>query len=113
MKLVKVVSSVVVALGLASFGAQTVSAATEIAPLAPAEEMVANPEIKKGEKIIVVVKDTKTQTVTVYNKNAKKTHKTVKMGKKFTAKAVKSVHGKKIVKVSGNRWLNSKDVTKY
>ena len=55
MKLVKVVSSVVVALGLASFGAQTVSAATEIAPLSPAEEMVANPEIKKGEKIIVVV----------------------------------------------------------
>ncbi|MBU3828341.1 MAG: hypothetical protein H9806_04275 [Candidatus Lactobacillus pullistercoris] len=113
MKLVKVVSSVVVALGLASFGAQTVSAATEIAPLAPAEEMVANPEIKKGEKIIVVVKDTKKQTVTVYNKNAKKTHKTVKMGKRFTAKAVKRFHGKKIVKVSGNRWLNTKDVTKY
>lgn len=113
MKLVKVVSSLAVAVSFLGMGSQVVSASTEIAPLGKAEEMVTNPEIKKGEKIIVIVKDTKKQTVDVYNKNAKKTHKTVKMGKKFTAKAVKRVHGKKIVKVSGNRWLNTKDVTKY
>ncbi|WP_369823631.1 hypothetical protein [Lactobacillus sp. HT06-2] len=61
---------------------------------------------------MVVVKDTKKQTVAVYNKDAKKTNQTVKMGSEFTAKAVKKVNGKKIVKVSAKKWLNTKDVAK-
>lgn len=60
---------------------------------------------------MVIVKDTKKQTVSVYNENAKKTNGSVKMGSEFTAKAVKKVNGKKIVKVSSNKWLSAKDVT--
>ena len=110
-KLVKVVSSVVIALSFAGMGTQIADAATTNSSLASAEVMPTDPAIKKGQKIIVVVKDTKKQTVAVYNQKAQKTNKTVKMGSEYTAKAVKNVHGKKIVKVAGNKWLAAKDVT--
>ena len=111
-KLVKVVSSLVLAVSFLDVGS-TVSAATFNAPkLGVAEVAPTDPAIKKGEKIFVTVKDTKKQTVAVYNKDAKKTSKTVKMGSTFTAKDVKKVNGKKIVKISSNKWLNTKDVVK-
>lgn len=65
-----------------------------------------------GDKIFVVVKDTKNQKVTVYNKNAKKTSKKVAMGSTYTAKAVKKVHSTKIVRINKSQWLNTKDVVK-
>lgn len=110
--LVKVVSGLVVGLSLAGVGAQVANADYTGVKLAPAEEVVTNPAIKKGNKIMVVVQDTKNQTVSVYNAKAEKTSKSVKMGSTFTAQAVKKVNGKKIVKVSANMWLNTKDVTK-
>ncbi|GAA3632817.1 hypothetical protein GCM10022297_09710 [Lactobacillus hamsteri] len=109
-KLVKVLASVVLFLGFAGVSSQVVSAATT-ASLGSAEIAPTDPAIKKGQKIMVIVKDTKKQTVSVYNANAKKTNKSVKMGSEFTAKAVKKVHGKKIVKISSSKWLNVKDVT--
>ncbi len=111
-KLVKVVSGLVLAVSFLGVGS-TVSAATFNAPkLGVAEVAPTDSAIKKGEKIFVTVKDTKKQTVVVYNKDAKKTSKTVKMGSTFTAKDVKKVNGKKIVKVSSSKWLNTKDVVK-
>lgn len=110
-KLVKVLASAVLFLGFAGASSQVVSAATTTASLGSAEVAPTNPAIKKGQKIMVIVKDTKKQTVSVYNSDAKKTNKSVKMGSEFTAKAVKKVNGKKIVKVSSNKWLNTKDVT--
>ena len=111
-KLVKVVSGLVLAISFLGVGS-TVSAATFTAPkLGVAEVAPTDPAIKKGEKIFVTVKDTKKQTVAVYYKDAKKTSKTVKMGSTFTAKDVKKVNGKKIVKVSSDKWLNTKDVVK-
>ena len=111
-KLVKVVSGLVLAISFLGVGS-TVSAATFTAPkLGVAEVAPTDPAIKKGENIFVTVKDTKKQTVAVYNKDAKKTSKTVKMGSTFTAKDVKKVNGKKIVKVSSDKWLNTKDVVK-
>lgn len=111
-KLVKVVSGLVLAVSFLGVGS-TVSSATFTAPkLGVSEVAPTDPAIKKGEKIFVTVKDTKKQTVAVYNKDAKKTSKTVKMGSTFTAKDVKKVNGKKIVKVSSDKWLNTKDVVK-
>ncbi|RVU70378.1 MULTISPECIES: hypothetical protein [Lactobacillus] len=108
--LIKVVSSLAFVVSLAGMSAPVVQAETVAAPLGSAEIMPTDSSIKKGQKIMVVVKDTKKQTVAVYNKNAKKTNKTVKMGSEFTAKAVKKVNGKKIVKVAAKKWLNTKDV---
>ena len=48
-KLVKIVSSVVVALSFAGFGAQAVNADT-VAPLGSAETAPTNPAIAKGQK---------------------------------------------------------------
>lgn len=109
-RLVKVVSSLAIVLSLAGMSTQVVNAQTTNATLAPAEVTPTDPAIKKGQNIIVVVKDTKKQTVSVYNQDAEKTNKTVKMGSEFTAKAVKKTNGKRIVKVSSNKWLNVKDV---
>ncbi|WP_304682204.1 helix-turn-helix domain-containing protein [Lactobacillus taiwanensis] len=36
----------------------------------------------------------------------------MEMGSTFTAKDVKKINGKKIVKVSSDKWLNTKDVVK-
>lgn len=109
-KLVKVVSSVVIAASFVGAGAQVVNADVNAPKLGVSEEIPTDPAIKKGQKIMVVVKDTKKQTVSVYNDQAEKTNKNVKMGSEFTAKAVKTVNGKKIVKVSADKWLNTKDV---
>lgn len=109
MKLMKFVSSVAVAVSFLGVSAPMVNAETVkpgMSELAPTD-----PAIKKGQRIMVIVKDTKKQTVAVYNKNGKKTKKTVKMGTEFTAKQVKKVHGKQIVRVAGTKWLNTKDVT--
>lgn len=110
-KLVRVFASVVVALSFVSVGAQAVNAdQMNGVKLNSAEVMPTSSAIKKGQRIFVIVKDTKKQTVPVYNQNAKKTRKTVKMGSTFTVKAVKKVHGKKIAKVASSKWLNTKDV---
>ena len=107
----KVVSGLVVGLSLMGVGGQVSQAASFSAPkLGIAQDMPTDPSIQKGDKIFVTVKDTKKQTVAVYNKNAKKTSKTVKMGSTFTAKEVKKVNGKKIVKINKSQWLNTKDV---
>ena len=112
-KVITVVSGLVVSLSLATSASQ-VSAAT-IAPapkLTQAQDMPTNPAIKKGDKIFVVVQDTKKQTVAVYNKDAKKTSKTIKMGTTWTAKATKKVNGKKLVCVNKSEWLNANDLVK-
>lgn len=111
-KLVKIVSSLAVVASFAGMGAQVASAKTVNFPLSAAEDVSSTSAIKKGNMIFVVVKDTKKQTVPVYTKNAKKTRRTVKMGSEFKAQATRKSHGKKLVKVSGNRWLNVKDVVK-
>ncbi|TSO25735.1 hypothetical protein [Lactobacillus sp. LL6] len=109
---VKVVSSVVVGMSLMGVASTAQAASFEAPKLGIAQEMPTNPSIQKGEKIFVTIKDTKKQTVAVYNKDAKKTSKTVKMGSTFTAKDVKKVHGKKIVKINKSQWLSTKDVVK-
>jgi hypothetical protein len=43
---------------------------------------------------------------------ARKTARTIKMGLEFKAQATHKSHGKKFVKVSGNRWLSTQDITK-
>lgn len=112
-KVLKVVSSLVIDLSLVGVGANAVQATSFVAPkLGTAEVAPTNPSIKKGDKIFFVVKDTKNQKVTVYNKNAKKTSKKVAMGSTYTAKAVKKVHSTKIVRINKSQWLNTKDVVK-
>lgn len=112
-KVIKVVSVAVASMGLLSVGASVSQAASFEAPkLGIAETAPTNPSIQKGDNIFVVVKDTKNQKVNVLNSNGAKTSKTVTMGSTYTAKAVKKVSGKKIVKIAKNQWLNTKDVVK-
>ena len=112
-KALKIVSSLVIGLSLVGVASPVAQATSFNAPkLGVAEEEPTNPAIKKGDKIFVVIKDTKNQKVAVYNKNAKKTGKKVAMGSTYTAKAVKKVNSKKIVRINKSQWLNSKDVVK-
>lgn len=93
--------------------ASVTEAASFTAPkLGVAEVAPTNPAIKKGDKIFVTVKDTKNQKVAVLNANGGKPAKTVSIGSTFTAKDVKKTNGKKLVKISGNQWLDTKDVVK-
>ncbi|ALJ22826.1 hypothetical protein AO203_01960 [Lactobacillus gallinarum] len=106
-KVLKVVSSLVIGLslvGICTCGVQATS--FNASKLGTAEVAPTRPSIKKGDKIFVVVKDTKNQKVAVYTK------KTVKMGSTYTAKAVKKVNHKKIVRINKKQWLNTKDVVK-
>lgn len=69
----KVISSLVVGLSLVGVGSGVAQATSFTAPkLGTAEVVPTDPSIKKGDKIFVVVKDTKNQKVAVYNQNAKK-----------------------------------------
>ena len=111
-KLVKVVASAAVALSFVGVSGQVASAAVETVKPGISEDVPTTPTIKKGDVVFVIIKDTKKQKVAVYNKNGKKTRKTVKMGSEFKVQAVKKTHGKKIVKVAGNKRLNTKDITK-
>ena len=112
-KIVKVVSVVVASISIMGIGSGAAQAASFTAPkLGVSEVAPTNPSIKKGDKIFVVVKDTKNQKVNVLNANGKKTAKKVSMGSTFTAKAVKKTNGKKIVKINKSQWLNAKDVVK-
>ena len=112
-KIVKVVSVVVASISMMGVGASVSEAASFTAPkLGISEVAPTNSSIKKGDKIFVVVKDTKNQKVDVLNANGKKTAKKVSMGSTFTAKAVKKTNGKKIVKINKSQWLNIKDVVK-
>ena len=54
----------------------------------------------------------KNQTVNTLNSKGQKTSKKVSMGSTYTAKDVKKVSGKKIVKINSSQWLNTKDVVK-
>lgn len=112
-KVIKVVTTIVLGASVLGIAAPVVNADSTVnAPkLNSAEVEPTNPAIKKGDSIMVIVKDTKNQRVAVYNKNAKKTKRTVKMGSEFTAKAVKKVRSRKIVQIRKNDWLNRKDVT--
>lgn len=112
-KALKAVSSLVIGLSLIGIGTCGVQADSFTAPkLGTSEVAPTDPSIKKGDQIFVVVKDTKNQKVAVYNKNAKKTGKKVAMGSTYTAKGVKKVNSKKIVKINKTQWLNTKDVVK-
>ncbi|MGN1271649.1 MAG: hypothetical protein ACI4T3_00705 [Lactobacillus sp.] len=112
-RILNVVSSLVIGLGLVGVGSGVVQATSFTAPkLGTAEVIPTNPSIKKGDKIFVVVKDTDNQKVNVYDSNAKKTSAKVSMGSTYTAKAVKKVNSKKIVRINKSQWLNSKDVVK-
>ena len=103
----------VVGLSLVGVGSGVAQATSFTAPkLGTAEVVPTDPSIKKGDKIFVTIKDTKNQKVAVLNANGTKTAKTVSMGSTFTAKDVKKTNGKKLVKISGNQWLNTKDVVK-
>lgn len=109
----RIFASIIMGMSVIGVGAQVANADESVsAPkLGSAEVSPTNPAIKKGEKIMVIVKDTKNQKVAVYDRNANKTNRTVKMGSTFTAKAVKKVGAKKIVRVTKSNWLNRKDVT--
>ncbi|MDB6234677.1 hypothetical protein ODU75_09270 [Lactobacillus amylovorus] len=96
----KVISSLVIGLSLVGVGSGVAQATSFTAPKLGTAEVV--PTDQKGDKVFVVVKDTKNQKVAIYNQNAKKT----------SAKAVKKVDSKKIVKINKSQWLNSKDVVK-
>ena len=109
-KLVKIVSVAVASMSLLGVSASVTEAASF--KLGVAEVAPTNPAIKKGDKIFVTIKDTKNQKVAVLNANGTKTAKTVSMGSTFIAKDVKKTNGKKLVKISGNQWLNTKDVVK-
>ncbi len=109
----KVISSLIIGLSIVGVGSGVAQATLFTAPkLGTAEVVPTDPSIKKGDKIFVVVKDTKNQKVAVYNQNAKKNGAKVTMGSTYTAKAVKKVDSKKIVKINKSQWLNSKDVVK-
>ena len=112
-KAIKIISSLVIGLSLGCVLTPIAQATSFTAPkLGVSEVAPTNPLIKKGDKIFVVVKDTKNQKVNVLNANGKKTAKKVSMGSTFTAKAVKKTNGKKIVKINKSQWLNIKDVVK-
>lgn len=112
-KALKVVSSLVIGLSLVGVGSGVVQATSFTAPkLGTAEVVPTNPSIKKGDKIFVVVKDTKNQKDAVYNQDSKKTGAKITMGSTYTVKAVKKVNSKKIVKINKSQWLNTKDVVK-
>lgn len=112
-KYLKVFASIVLSIGVLGFAGSVVHAdQTVSAPrLASPEVAPTNPAIKKGSRIMVIVKNTKNQRVAVYNKNARKTKKTVKMGSEFTVKSVKKVHHTKIMQIRKRDWLNRKDIT--
>lgn len=93
--------------------ASVTEAASFTAPkLGVAEVAPTNPATKKDDKIFVTVKDTKNQKVAVLNANGGKLAKTVSMGLTFTAKDVKKTNGKKLIKISDNQWLDTKDAVK-
>lgn len=110
-KLVKVIASLVIAVSFLGMFVQVVNAKRATPRLASAEFFEDNPAIRKGHKIMVIIKDTKKQTVPVYKNNGRRARGSVKMGSRFTAKAIKKARGKKIVKVTRTKWLNTKDVT--
>lgn len=110
--LVKVVSGLTIAMSLVGVGANVANADFTPAPkLASAEIAHTNPAVKKGERVIVTVKENG-KNVTVLDSNANKTSQTVKTGSTFIVKAVKKVNGKSIVKVNKSQWLNTKDIVK-
>lgn len=112
-KIVKVATVAIASMSLLGVGASVSEAASFTAPkLGIAQVAPTDPAIKKGDKVFVVIKDAKNQKVNVLNSNGAKTSKKVSMGSTYTAKAVKKVSGKKIVKIAKNQWLNTKDVVK-
>ncbi len=78
--LIKAVSSITFVASLGLVGIGTVNAASTAAPLGSAEVEPTNPVAKKGDKIFVVVKDSKNQKVNVVNAKNHTTGEKVKMG---------------------------------
>lgn len=113
-KLVKVVAGLVAGLSLIGMGSCVVSAQTyKGVKLTPAEQVETSPIAKKGDKIFVVVKDTKKQTVPVVNSRNHRTGKHVKMGSTWKVRQTKKVAGKRIYRIgSQKKWLRAADVTK-
>ncbi len=106
--------TIALGLGLVTSTGLEVSAEDTNAPLASAEIAPTSPVAKKGEKIFVIVKDTKNQKVNVVNSHAQNTGKKVNMGTTWTVKSSKKVSGERIYKIGNNKqWLQSKDVTKF
>lgn len=95
----KVISSLVIGLSLVGVVSGVAQATSFTAPkLGTAEVVPTDPSIKKGDKIFVVVKDTKNQKVAVYNQNTKKTGGKVTMGSTYTAKAVRRLIGRRLLR---------------
>ena len=112
-KAIKIISSLVIGLSLGCVLTPIAQATSFTAPkLGTATQAPTNPAIKKGDKIFVVIKDTKNQKVNVLNAQGHKTTQKVSMGSTYTAKDVKKADGKKIVKINKSQWLNVKDVVK-
>ena len=90
-KAIKIISSLVIGLSLGCVLTPIAQATSFTAPkLGTATQAPTNPAIK----------------------NAEKTSKKVAMGSTYTAKDVKKVNKKKIVRINKSQWLNTKDVVK-
>lgn len=110
---VNLLLGLLMSLNMIGLSMQTVNASEAAPKLAPAQVVATNPEIQTGQKIIVVTKDTKNQTVSVYTNRAEKTDQCVKMGNKYTVQFVKNINGKKIVRIATDMWLRVDDVAQY
>lgn len=113
-KLFKAFLGLLISISLLGVSSQLINADYSGVPLGSAEVKPTSPIAKKGQKIFVIIKDTKRQTVPVVNSRNKNTGKKVKMGTTWKVRAVKKVKKTRIYKISPkrNRWLRNKDVTK-
>lgn len=104
--LIRSVLSGLTLLALATLSSQTSKAANFSAPrLGVATIKPSDPAIQKGDHVVVIIKRNSRQRVPVYNKNAVKMKKTVKMGTSFVVKTVKKVQGMEIARVKYQEWL--------
>ncbi len=98
-KALKVISSLVIGLSLVGVGSGVVQATSFTAPkLGAAEVVPTDPSIKKGDKIFVVVKDTKNQKVAVYNQDAKKTGAKVTMAQLTPLRQLRKLTAKRLLR---------------
>lgn len=112
-KVMKTISGLAIATGLAGVGASVVNASTVIPSLGSAEEVPTNPVAKKGDKIVVIVQNKKDQNVNMVNAQNLATGKKVKMGSSWIVKAVKKVNGNLIYRIGNQKeWINAKDIVK-
>lgn len=113
-KFTRIVSLFAVGITFLGLGSQVTHARRINSKLGSSQVAPSNPIAKKGQKIFVIVQDTKSQKVPVVNSRNRRTGKKVKMGTVWKVRATKKVKKTRIYKISGkNRWLRSRYVTKY